>query len=126
MDVLIVEDSDVVRQELTTLLRELPVVDRIVARAGVEEALAVLENGTFALWVLDFQLPDGTAVDLLEARGSDPVRSPGDVVVVTAHATPMIRTRCLRAGADYFFDKAGGTDDLLSTIEAITASPDPC
>lgn len=125
MDVLIVEDSDVVRQELARLLRELPVVDRIVARAGVEEALAVLEDEPFALWVLDFQLMDGTAVDLLEVRGSDRIRSPRWVVVVTAHATPTIRKRCLRAGADYFFDKAGGIDELVSTVEEITPSSDP-
>lgn len=124
MDILFVDDSELVRREVGARLREHPAVGRIVCRASVSDARRALEKASFDLWVLDFQLQDGTALDLLRCRreGLEPSRS--GVVVFTNHATPLVRDRCLQAGADHIFDKADGVEEMMAAIEAIGPRPD--
>lgn len=110
MNVLLVEDSELVRREIERLLRFMPEVSDVVSCASVEAARGLLLDTVFDLWVLDFQLGDGTALDLLAERGE------AVVVVVTAHPTPGIRERCLRAGAAHFLDKAEGLAGLKEAL----------
>lgn len=124
MNILFVEDSEAVRREIEAQLRELPVVDEVVSRAGVEDARRSLEGEAFDLWVLDFQLEDGTALDLLKDRSLAPGSPRSNVIVLTNHATPLVRDRCLQAGADHFFDKTNDLDQVLATVETIEARPD--
>lgn len=124
VDILLVEDSEFVRREIVALLEELPVVDEVVQRPGIAEAREALEERDFGLWVLDFQLEDGTALDLLRERrrASEPERS--EVMIVTNHATPLVRNRCLQAGADHFFDKTAELDEMLAVVEAMADRSD--
>lgn len=117
MNVLLVEDSDVVRAELEALLLGLSGIERVTPTAGVEAARAALEHGAFGLWVLDFRLADGTALDLLADLPDGPA-----VLVVTAHPTPSLRRRCLRSGADRVLDKAGGGRELAAAVDALCGS----
>lgn len=126
MDVLIVEDSEVVREEIAAALTELAGVNRVIARSGLGEAREALDEQDFDVWVLDFQLPDGTAIELLEERQNDPELSHTRVVVATAHATPVVRKRCLEAGADCFFDKASGANELAPAVASIATPTDAC
>lgn len=124
MDILLVEDSDVVRNEIATLLRDLTVVEDVDARASTSEAREALAGRTFDLWVLDFQLGDGTALDLLEDRESLPASSRPDVVVVSNHASRVVRERCLEAGGDHFFDKGADLDRMVDVVESMAPSID--
>lgn len=124
MDVLLVEDSEVVREEVEAGLSDISAVRQVRARSSVQEAREALEERRFDVWVLDFQLSDGTAIDLLEERRDDPELSRAKVIVVTAHATPVVRKRCLETGADYFFDKASGVDDLAAAVESLAPPTD--
>lgn len=117
------EDSDVVRREFERLIADLSVVDRVVAAEGAGAAGREIERNAFDAWVLDFDLGDGTALDLIESlAGHPPVDRPA-VFVVTNHASPALRERCLEAGADRFFDKSGDLDALFAALE--DAFPDP-
>lgn len=107
------EDSDLVRDELERLVRELPGVRRVAAVAGVAEALRELAGAEFDTWLLDFDLGDGTALELLEERPGDGEGDGPVVFVVTNHASSSLRERCLAAGADGFFDKSAGLDEML-------------
>lgn len=124
MDILLVEDSDVVRKEVSALLRELPAVKDVDARADVRAAREALAGRTFDLWVLDFQLGDGTAVDLLEDRRRTAASSRPGVVVVSNHANRVVRERCLEAGADHFFDKGADLDRMVDAVESMARSVD--
>jgi DNA-binding NarL/FixJ family response regulator len=115
--VLLVEDSPVVRDEVRKLLEQDRAVTRVRAVPTVESAREELEGDGFDVWLLDFRLPDGTALDLLGLReaGSD---SPRQVVVMSNYATRLVRRRCLEAGADHFLDKALDFEELPDLVTA--------
>lgn len=71
MDVLLVEDDAVIRQGLSQALAAEGLVVR--AASSVREALALLEEGTVALAVLDMQLPDGDGTEVARALAGVPV-----------------------------------------------------
>lgn len=124
MDVLVVEDSELLRDELEQLLVASPAVDRVLAASGVAEARDRIRADAFDVWVLDFQLGDGTAIDLLadlDARGP---RSRPFVAVVTNYSSPFLGERCIEAGADRFFDKSREMDELVVAVEEQTARAD--
>lgn len=123
MDILYVEDSDPVRREIEALLRDLPGVDEVASRQGVAAARRTLRDEPYDVWILDFQLEDGTALDLLEDRREAAGPSSTRVVVLTNHATRLVRDRCLEAGADHFFDKSVELDQMLATVASMPRRP---
>lgn len=57
--------------------------------------------------ILDISLPDGSGLNLLDEFRSDTGNTPpATIFVLSNHASPEIRNRCLSAGANEFFDKA--------------------
>lgn len=125
VNVLLVEDFDVVRPEMEALLAGLPAVDRIVSAAGVAEAEEAIAEAAFDAWVLDYDLGDGTAADLIESLAGETAGDRPAVFVVTNHASPALCRRCLAAGADGFYDKATDLDEMLTALEE-EKEEDPC
>lgn len=113
--VLLVEDSPVVRDEVRKMLEQDRAVTGIRAVPTVEAAREELEGDGFDVWLLDFRLPDGTALDLLGLREAVPSR-PREVVVMSNYATQLVRRRCLEAGADHFLDKALDFEELPDLV----------
>jgi DNA-binding NarL/FixJ family response regulator len=66
VNVLLVEDSEVVRREIARMIGKSPAVDEIMPAATVAEARERLTERDFDAWVLDFELGDGTALELLD------------------------------------------------------------
>ena len=71
--------------------------------------------------VLDLNLPDisGLAV----CRQITRLNLQAKVIVFTAMNDPLIRKRCLEAGAFAFVSKMAGDGDLLSTVRRLCADP---
>jgi DNA-binding NarL/FixJ family response regulator len=114
LEVLLVEDGDVVREEMRTLLEGLPAVGRVVTASSVEEGHRQLVRAAFDVGVFDFRLGDGTALELLEGRGGHPL--PEVTVVVTQHASPRIREACRERGADHYVEKRYARESLSQII----------
>lgn len=105
-----------VRDEVRKLLEQDRAVTRVRAVPTVEAARGELEDDGFDVWLLDFRLPDGTALDLLGLR-EDGSESPRQVVVMSNYATRLVRRRCLEAGADHFLDKALEFEELPDLVK---------
>jgi len=111
--VFLVDDSAPVRDRLREIVGlGQPVV--VVGEAGdVAGAIIGITDTRPAFVVLDYQLRDGTGLDVL--RGLPPL--PGTVVIVlTNHATAQVKAACLAAGAGYFLDKSKEFDRLCTII----------
>lgn len=122
LEVLLVEDSEAFRAEFVRILTASPAVGRIDTAASVESARARIGQGDYDVWVLDFQLPDGTALDLLEARDGHP-GARERVVVATNHTDPAIRRACLEAGADLFIYKLDALVRLQTLLPSLRPAP---
>lgn len=114
IEVLLVEDSAPVRAELGRRLEDDPRVATVTAASSLRDARSVLDRRSFDLWVLDFQLGDGTALELL--RDDPGVPEPVPVVVVTSHVSSHVRELCLDAGADVFLDKWEAAGQLRTLV----------
>ena len=117
--IFIVEDSPVIRENLTAALEELGPV-RVVGCAE-DEAGAIgwlrRRRDDCELVIVDLFLKRGSGLGVLEAA-----RDLGDgpsLVVLSNHATPEMRRRCLALGADRVFDKSNEIDALVDYCEEL-------
>lgn len=109
----LVEDSAVIRESLIALLEESTPV-RVVGTA--EDEMTALEwidrpDSRCDLIIVDIYLKGGSGLGILKAGAG--VYKPAKWVVLSNHATPAMRTRCLELGADCVFDKSNEIDELL-------------
>ena len=117
IDVLIVEDSQAVKNRLIKFIERLPDVNILKPVGAVAEAFASLEVSRPQVLILDIGLPDGSGLELLQK-----IREGcGDTVIIilTNYATPQMKQEGLRQGADYFFDKSSEFKKALDVIEEI-------
>jgi DNA-binding response OmpR family regulator len=118
MTVLVVDDHEAFRRQMTELLERAGFGVR--AAAGVGEASVLLgEAGTggFDLVLLDVNMPDAQGWDLLEM-----IREGGDetpVIFLSASDEPVDRVRGLRLGADDYVGKPCDPLELVARIESV-------
>jgi DNA-binding NarL/FixJ family response regulator len=117
MNVLIVDDSLIVRERLAEALREIVPVAAMLGAGDVTGALLALQQFVPDLVILDLNLAGGSGLDLLPYLKR---RVPAPhVVVLTNHAEPEYADRCRRLGADFFFDKSTQFDEALEAMRSI-------
>lgn len=109
----IVEDSSVVRENLIAALEENAPIEVIGVAEDESTAVDWLMGSDHAceLVIVDIFLRAGTGLGVLKGThglGPDTRR-----VVLSNHATPDIRVKCLELGADEVFDKSNQLDELL-------------
>jgi DNA-binding NarL/FixJ family response regulator len=111
--VFLVDDSAPVRDRL----REIVALGEPVVVVGEAEDVGGAIDGITAtrpaVVVLDYQLRDGTGLDVL--RGL-PDLSGIVVIVLTNHATAQLKAACLAAGARHFLDKSKEFHRLCTII----------
>ncbi len=104
MKVLLVEDSAALRERLSAMLKRLDGVNIVDVSASGAAGLQAVRDLLPDVVILDLQLADGTGIDMLEAMrktGEQPV-----VIVLTNDLHAAYRHRCMKLGANYFFDKS--------------------
>jgi two-component system LytT family response regulator len=105
MQVLVVDDEELARSNLTVLLRRDPDIAAIAECASGAEAIEAIRQTKPHLVFLDVQMPECAGFDVLEMLGSD---LPPAIIFVTAHDEYALRA--FEAGAlDYLlkpFDDA--------------------
>ena len=84
--VLIVDDTRLARQELRTLLRDIPGVDCVGEADDVPAAREAIERLRPDVVLLDIQMPSGTGFDLLEQLDATP-----RIVFTTAYDQYAVR-----------------------------------
>lgn len=120
IEVLIVDDSEPIRERLAVLLAESGQI-RIVAQVGTSadgwEAVQRLEPDAV---ILDIRLPDGTGIALLKKiKASYPQIK---VIMLTNFDARPYRRQCRLLGADDFLNK---TLEFEKVLACITGSPAP-
>ena len=116
--VLVIEDSPLLRGMLGEMLEEIDRVVVVGAAAGEGAALDRLAGGEIDLAIVDLELKDGSGFGVLRRLYESPERY-GDAraVVFSSYAHHAVRQRCAQLGAQAFFDKADGMDELVEFVE---------
>ncbi len=122
LQLLIVEDSPVVRDRLVALAREhLPAESIATAGNGVE-ALAVFDRSNPDAVVLDIDLPDMSGLRVLEHIRRHSTST--EVIIFTNSGGPEMAARCRLLGANHFVDKAHDINPIIASLRTITARKD--
>jgi two-component system chemotaxis response regulator CheY len=117
-DVLVVDDSKVMRDMITACLRPEPNLTFTHAASGLE-AIEKLSLKRYHLVVLDLNMPDIGGTEVLEfVRGQDQLKTV-PVMVVTTRGDEGSRDRALAAGANRFLTKPFAPDALLAEARAL-------
>ena len=117
--ILLVDDHEVVRMGLRTLLERRENI-AVVGEAGtVEEAVAAAERTEPDVIVMDIRLPDGSGVDACrEIRGQRPETK---VIMLTSYADDEAIYGSIMAGAAGYLLKQTRGQDLASAIGRVAA-----
>lgn len=109
----IVEDNATIRENLIGTLEELANVTAVGSAETENDGRSWLaqNNSQWDLAIVDVFLKQGSGLGVLEACHG---RQPGQkVVVLSNYATPDMRKRCVKLGADAVFDKSNEIDALV-------------
>ena len=121
VDILIVDDSRVMREMIIACLRPVAGAAFTQAASGLH-AIEWLSQLNFGLMVLDLTMPDIGGCEVLEfARGQDSLRWL-PVIVVTAQGDAGAQAQAMKAGASRFFTKPFDPDAILTVVRALLAS----
>lgn len=115
--VLIVDDEDVLRMLIEDTLEDLEDVEIHTAENGLE-ALAKLSQQTYDLVILDYMMPEMTGIEVL-GQLHEEVKKSTPIMMLTAKAQEMDRSRAREAGARYFMPKPFSPMELSQIVEGI-------
>ena len=104
MNLFIVEDSEVVRERLQSMLSDIPGITVVGYAVNEIDAIERIHALLPDVVTLDLRLQSGSGFNVLEDIKK---RHPGiKVVVLTNDDDRLYEDKCIRAGADLFFDKS--------------------
>ena len=116
MNLLVVDDSKVMRDMVVACLRPRADLTFTHASSGLE-AIERLSMKTFDLVVLDLNMPDIGGFEVLEfVRSQDKLRSL-PILVLTTRGDESSRARALSTGASGFMTKPFTPEGLLTEVE---------
>lgn len=103
MNVFIVEDSEIVRDHMQSMLSVIPGVEVVGYAADELGAIEQINTLLPDVVTLDIGLQPGSGINVLEniKKLHPSIR----VIVLTNYADEFYASSCKRAGADFFFDK---------------------
>ena len=115
LNLILLEDESVLRQELTEFLGDAGY--RVTAVADLAAFHACYAPALHRIAVIDLGLPDGDGMLLVRA-----LRAQGQsigIVVFTARGTTRDKVNGLGGGADYYLPKSADLDELAATLSAL-------
>lgn len=120
MQVLIVDDSILIRRCLIKLFDLIPTVTGLTEATNVPEAIRLLGEVCPQVVILDLHLPGGSGFDVLRRTQSDPHKPL--VIILTNYSSQQFRKEAMDGGADYFFDKSNEYEQLLQVVRDYSGS----
>ncbi len=113
--ILIIDDSSLVRQLLTTLLA--PRNYQIRTASTGTDGLKMLKEQPFDLVILDIELPDTHGTKVLNKIKSDPVTMQTEVIVLSGTSDPNILSSVLKQGACNFIKKPFAYEEIIHSVD---------
>jgi len=115
--VFLVEDSELIRTRLVSMLAGVSGVDVIGHAESAADAIASILSARPDVLILDIKLKVGSGIEVLQKMKQ---RLPAmSVIMLTNYATEHYLKKCLGARAEYFLDKTNEFEQLRSIIEQL-------
>ena len=121
MEILVVDDSKLIREMVIASLRGLSNASFTQAASGLE-AIEKLSLAPFDLVFLDLNMPDMGGVEVVEFIREQESMQDLPVVIVTTRGDEASRTRVLSAGATRFMTKPFDPDEIVAVARALVSA----
>ncbi len=115
--ILLVDDHEVVRLGLRTLLERHPNFEVVAEASTAREAIERVKQYSPDVVVMDIRLPGGSGIEACEEITENYPNS--KVIMLTSYAEDEMLFSAIRAGAAGYVLKQIGGDDLMRAIEAV-------
>ena len=116
---LIVDDHELMREGLKQLLEGENDIAVSAEAGNGEETLAIMQDGTFDLVLLDLSMPGIHGVELIKKIKERPDSPP--ILVLSMHNEPEIVKRKLKFGASGYITKDSSAKDLLEAMRKVAS-----
>lgn len=103
------------RRRLTHMIETLQCGDIVFEAGDFERTMEGLSDIRPDVLILDIRMPGGTGIDVLKTMQFN--IKPPMVIVFTNYYYPQYFERCMKLGADYFFDKSIDVEKLVNAIK---------
>ena len=120
MKVVIADDSSLFRDKIKDLLKDLNNVEIVGEAVNGLEALKLIEDKKPDLAILDIRMPEMTGIEVL--RKIREGKTEIIICMVTSQPYKQYKEKCLAEGADYFFNKTQGINQMLDVISGLANS----
>lgn len=118
--VLVVDDSMTVRQQVSAVLTQAG-FEVVEAQDGVEGAEAVAAQSDIAMVICDVNMPRMNGLDMVEKVKGDAAHANLPIVMLTTEGNPALIQQAKAAGAKGWILKPFKADQLLATVNKLTA-----
>ncbi len=115
--VLLVDDSEDIRERLVRMIQRIKGISAIIPAAKLHEAIQRFDEHHPQAVILDIHLHEESGLDVLKHIKA--VSPSTKVILLTNHPYLQYRMTAQRLGADYFFNKFMEFDQALETLQGL-------
>jgi DNA-binding NarL/FixJ family response regulator len=120
VNVVIVDDSEIIRKQLRELLGDYPDIHVVADTDDIAEALVFAHTKNPDFFILDIRMPKGNGFALLKYLKNQ--NRAWKVIVLTNFADDCYRSKAEALGADYFFDKSTEFEKIIEVLRGTVAT----
>jgi DNA-binding NarL/FixJ family response regulator len=119
LTIMIVDESVEVRKRLVELVSSL--AEKVVIRqaGNALETIVSIKRLKSQVVIMDFHMPNGNSLQAITAVRA--LNADACIIKLSSFPFPQYREKCLKAGADYFLDKARESEQIVSILEQLLA-----
>ena len=117
ISVVIVDDSDMVRQRLRAILNPRQGVEVVGEASDIERGAELIAERKPAVVILDIMMPGGSGLELLEEIKKEK-ESPA-VIVLSNYPYAVFRKKAMELGAAHFLSKSSDFGRVADVVESI-------
>ncbi|MFA5039466.1 MAG: response regulator transcription factor [Candidatus Omnitrophota bacterium] len=117
--VLIVDDHDIIREGIKTILRRQPEYEVVAEAKDGQEALEKIIKLKPNILLLDITMPQKTGLEIIEEALK---KSPGTkILIISVHKANAYVMKAFQLGVKGYVSKENAADDLLLALRKISA-----
>ncbi|NQT23865.1 response regulator transcription factor [candidate division KSB1 bacterium] len=114
--VLLIDDSTAVRERLIEMISTVSHIQIVGQASNGREGVAYFELYDPNLVILDINMPEINGIDVLKTiKNTKPETV---IIMLTNFPYPQYRDTCMKAGADYFFDKSNEFEQVIEVLQS--------
>lgn len=116
--VLLVDDHTLILQGIKFIVDNMPEIGEVCTASSAAEAMALIENKTFDICLVDIELPDSSGFELLEKIKDRCPKS--RIIINTMHEETWMVKKMLQMRVDGVILKSADTDEIKDALTRVS------